>query len=297
MINPTVFILSSTFNQCKDTDKLLWSISKQSYTNIKTYIIDDGSTDRTYEFIKSKYKDTVVHKGNGNLWWTGAIYWGVEEIMKIAKTSDYILIVNNDCTFDRNFISFLLKSSLENKQSIMGSLAIDSIDRKTITDGGVAIDWSKGRLIVLGPKFIREISEKIDTVEVDVLSTKGTLYPVEVFRKAGNFDKKHLPHYVSDYEFSIRAKRYGYKLLLSYKARIFNETERTGIGNEMPKEINLAKVLQLLFSRKSRMNIIDHFWFVSLCCPLKYKLQNYLLLFLKPFFMLKVLLLTKMKIK
>lgn len=293
MIKPTVFIVSSTFNQLQDTDRLLTSISKQSYPNIKSYIIDDGSTDGTYDLINSKYKDTIFLKGNGNLWWTGSIYWGVEEMIKIAKTGDYILIVNNDCTFDQGFISILVKTALENNKSIVGSLAIDSIDRQTITDGGVNIDWSRYRLIPLGPKFIREISKKTDTIEVDTLSTKGTLYPIDVFRKVGNFDKKHLPHYISDYEFSIRAKRNGYKLLFSYKARIFNETRRTGIGNEMPKNINLTKVFQLLFLRKSRMNIIDHFWFITLCCPLKYKAKNYLLLLFKPLYMLKVLLFSK----
>lgn len=297
MIQPTVFIVSSTFNQLKDTDRLLTAISKQSYPNIKSFIVDDGSTDRTCEFIKSKYKDTILLKGNGNLWWTGAIYWGVEKIMEIAKTGDYILTVNNDCTFDREFISILLKTALENKKSIVGSLAIDSRDRQTVTDGGVLLDWSKGRLIPMGPKFIREISKKSDMVEVDTLSTKGTLYPIDVFREIDNFDKKHLPHYISDYEFSIRAKKNGFKLLFSYKAFIFNKTERTGIGNEMPKKINLAKVLQLLFLRKSRMNIIDHFWFITLCCPLKYKAKNYLLLLFKPLYMFKVLLLSKIKDK
>ncbi len=297
MIKPTVFIVSSTFNQLKDTDRLLTSISKQTYLNIESYIIDDGSTDKTSEFISSKFKDTIILKGDGNLWWTGSIYWGVEEIMKKANTGDYILTVNNDCTFDQEFISILLNTALENNQSIVGSLAIDSIDRQTITDGGVNIDWSKCRLIPNGPIFIRDISQKTDTLEVDTLSTKGTLYPIDVFREVGNFDKKHLPHYVSDYEFSIRAKRNGYKLLLNYKARILNETKRTGIGTEMPKEINLTKVIQLLFSRKSRMNIIDHFWFITLCCPLKYKAKNYLLLFFKPLYMLKVLLLSKIKDK
>ncbi len=292
-IQPTVYIVLGVHNELEYVKRLLSCVDAQTYKKYKLVIVDDGSTDGTDIFIKKSYPDAILIKGNGNLWWTGSLFTALEEVLKIAHDYDFVLIINNDCTFAKNLISILLETYLNNKKSIIGSLAIDSKDRQTVTDGGVTIDWSNGRLIPLGPKFISEISRKTDTIETDTLSTKGTLYPIDVFREVGNFDKKHLPHYVSDYEFSIRANRCGFRLILSYKAVIYNETKRTGIGVEIPSDINLTKALQLLFSRRSRMNIIDHFWFVTLCCPVKYKLKNYLLLFFKPFFMLKVLLFSK----
>ena len=37
-------------------------------------VVDDGSSDRTSEEVKVNYPKVIVLQGNGNLWWTGAIF-------------------------------------------------------------------------------------------------------------------------------------------------------------------------------------------------------------------------------
>lgn len=280
-----IFIISSTFNQLDDTDKLLHSISKQSYPYIKTYIVDDGSTDGTADFIKSKYKNITVLFGNGKLWWTGAIYWGVEEILKNASQEDFILTINNDCQFNKDYIANLIRESLSYHRAIVGSLIIDIHSKTKIADAGVQIDWPKCQLIPLGPQSTKDLPKNISVQEnIDTLSTKGTLYPLEVFQKIGNFDKKHLPHYISDYEFACRAKRAGFKIVLSYNCKVYNNISRTGIGEKLPDSFSFPQLIKLCLSRRSRINIIDHFWFITLCCPSRYKPNNYICLIKKVFY-------------
>lgn len=281
---PTVYIICGVFNHLEYTKKLLCCIKKQSYLKIKTIIIDDGSTDGTAEYIIQNYPEVTLLKGDGNLWWTGSIKWAVDEVLKIAQADDFILTMNNDCTFDKDYILYLLQASKKYERSIVGSLIVDQKDKNSIYDAGVKIDWAKGRFIPLGSKFLKKIKkDQLFEDELNILSTKGTLFPLEVFKKIGNFDQKHFPHYISDYELAWRAKTEGFKLILSYQAIIYNDIERTGLGKNGTEDIHLGKVWDLLFSRKSKVNIIDNLKFIQYCCPKEYKLRNYLFLLKKVF--------------
>lgn len=287
MIQSSVFIICGVHNGLNYTKELLICISKQSYPNIKTIIIDDDSSDGTCEYIKKNYSEIILIKGNGNLWWTGALYEGVEKVMKLVEKNDFILTVNNDCVFDKDFIQNLVDISFENKRAIVGSMVIDINNRSKIIDAGVQIDWLRGKYISLPPKNTSNLPKnKLIQDKIDTLSTKGSLYPIEVFKKVGNFDKIHLPHYISDYEFACRAKKKGFNLLISLKARIYNDTNRTGLGEKISGSICLKELWELLFSRKSRLNIIDQFWFITLSCPKKYLLVNYFAIIVKVLFLL-----------
>ena len=63
---------------------------------------------------------------------------------------------------------------------------------------------------------------------MSVLSGRGTLIPVEAFRRVGLYDQERLPHYGADWEFSRRAQRAGFELLLDYRARVFSREGATG---------------------------------------------------------------------
>lgn len=280
--NSSVFIVCGVFNHLEYTKALLVCINKQVYSNIRMFIVDDGSTDGTAEYIKSKYPEIVVLKGNGNLWWTGAIKWAIEEVLKVAHAGDFILTINNDCSFCKNYIQLLVQSSIKFKRAIVGSLAVDKNDQNSIYDAGMKIDWKKGKFILLRPHYLSELPEgKLYQENINILSTKGTLYPVEVFSKIGNFDQKHFPHYLSDYEFACRAKENGFKLILSYKAIVYNDTARTGLWKNGKTKMSLTEIWNLLFSRRSKINIIDNLKFIKYCCPKEYKFRNYIFLLKK----------------
>lgn len=285
----SVFIIIGAHNERENVKRLLNCINSQSYRFIQTILIDDGSSDGTTAYVENKFPSVKIFRGDSNLWWTGCIYEGVIQALKLAKLNDFILTVNSDCTFDKDFVSVLVATSIKYKNALVGSLILGKTDDQTIYDAGIQIDWMNGKLIPLGPKNIGELPHDFKVQRhIDTLTTKGTIYPVEVFRKIGNFDKKHLPHYLSDYEFACRAKKAGFKLCLSYEAKVYNDIERTGFGVDVMPQFDIRKFINILFSRKSKINMIDHFWFITLCCPTQYKLKNYLLLIGKFFYLLRV---------
>ena len=46
-------------------------------------VVDDDSSDRTDEEVKANYPEMTVLQGDGNLWWTGAIFHSDQTRLKL----------------------------------------------------------------------------------------------------------------------------------------------------------------------------------------------------------------------
>lgn len=272
-----VFIVLPVHNRLQYTKKCLTSFENQKYKNFEIIIVDDGSTDGTQEYVKEKYLWTSI-RGSGNWWWTKSINYGVREALKRARKGDFVLTMNNDCFVKSDYLSNIVKASQENKRAIVGSLILDANDPSIVIDAGVKIAWQKNLIYGIADKIAKNAQFYRDRgiiKDIDTLPGKGTLIPIEVFDKIGNFNYQRLPHYIADYEFFCRAKRYGYKLIVSNKAKNYNFVKETGIS-VIQDNSGIKNVLYLLFGRRSKHNIVDYFNFLLLTCPPKYLTNNLL---------------------
>lgn len=285
-MNNKVFVISTAHNDLGNVKRLLGCISRQSYRNISIVIVDHGSDNGVSRYLKLYFPEVIIIRGSESFWWTGAVHSAVSYVLKNAEAGDYVLTLNDDCVFEKDYVNNLLKVARKNPNSIVGSLIIEKSSGR-IWDSGISIDWRKGQFYNNVSQSEEDIKKGIKTRGgFDALPTKGTLYPVSVFKKAGNFDAKNLPHYLSDYEYSIRAKRKGFNLVVSYDAKIYNDVKRTGFGEKLPDKISLGYFFRLLFSRKSRVNVVDHWRFISLSCPSEFKFINYLRILAKSIYYL-----------
>ena len=272
-----VVVVLPVFNRLDFTKKCLASLQIQTYKNLQVIVVDAGSTDSTKEFIKANYPDYKIITGTKNWWWTRSMYKGVKKALKILKVGDFILTMNNDCFFKEDYISNIVEASKSNKRAIVGSLILDARKTNKVVDAGVKIEWDQCLLYGISPNYSEDIKfymerEIID--QIDTLPGKGTLVPVEVFKRVGNFNYLLLPHYIADYEFFCRAKRAGYNLIVGAYSQLYNFSRATGIEYVSKNHPTYSEIIRALFSRKSKMNAIDHILFVLLCCPIKYIPKN-----------------------
>lgn len=218
-----IFAIIPVHNRLSHTRGILEALRKQTIReSITIIVVDDGSTDGTAEYLQAQ-TDVVTLRGDGGLWWAGAVERGVQRALVSAADEDFILLLNDDTTFGKEYVCALLSVYRHNPGSLIGSVLHELGSTPSLVSIGPQININRvaiwDRLSELSAE---ERSNPAPMYEVDALTGRGTLVPVYAMRKFGTLRPRLLPHYLADYEFSIRMKKNGMKLLVSNSAQIWS---------------------------------------------------------------------------
>ena len=227
----TVHVIIPVHNRLDFTRACLASLREQSWRDFSLTVVDDGSTDGTHAALAEGFPEVSLLWGDGDLWWTGAMNRALERVLPRAGHGDHILALNNDTALPPDYLDTMLDLSRRHPHALIGSVAVSWDDHERIVDGGARIDWRTTRSVspAQGLTWSQAVEHLGEAVPVSVLSGRGTLIPVEAFRRVGLYDQKRLPHYGADWEFSRRAQRAGFELLMCYRARVFSHEGATGL--------------------------------------------------------------------
>ncbi|MCW5296897.1 glycosyltransferase family 2 protein [Herbaspirillum lusitanum] len=253
-----IFVLIPVFNRLPHTKRVVEALRHQTLADeIRIVIIDDGSTDGTASYLEQQH-DVIGLRGNGNLWWGGAIQKGLKYAMAHHQSGDYVLFLNNDTWFDSDYVETLIQVSRDAGGAAVGSVIHEDDKDPPLTSIGPRVNLN--RIAVwdlfneLSPEQIRNPDP---TYQVDALSGRGTLYPIEMFERYGHMRTFWLPHYLADYEIAMRFKRAGVPLLVSSHAAVHSPPV---YGNDVSNMTWRAR----LFSRRSSSNIVRRLAFYML---------------------------------
>ena len=213
----TIYIVVPVYNRKAFTRSFLECLARQTFRQFVTIVVDDGSSDGTGEMIKRDFTDVRLLRGDGNLWWTGAINMGLEHALALASDGDAVLIINDDLEIDPGYLETLHGVSAANPRTLIGSVVVDIERPDLIADGGWTVNWWTAKFRKVNEN--RSLSEFPPgyASDVSMLTGWGTLVPVEVFRRIGLYDSKHFQQ-CGDTELTVRAKNAGYRLIVSYQA-------------------------------------------------------------------------------
>ncbi len=217
-----VFAIIPVFNRKEITLfclRKLQEIVRADFT-LDIVVIDDGSQDGTSDAIQTEYPEVHLLHGDGNLWWTGCINKGIRYARN--RGCDYILTLNDDTTFDPDFLSVLLQVSQDHSNAVVGSLMVYQNETSTFYIAGAI---RKGFRKTIHANYVgSDRLNLVDCVEADCLPGRSLLIPVAVIEKAGLFDEKRFPHGNADHEFTLRCKyRLGFSILVAVKSRVYTE--------------------------------------------------------------------------
>ncbi|MBB2685496.1 UNVERIFIED_ORG: GT2 family glycosyltransferase [Rhizobium etli] len=253
-----VNVIIPVFNRLEHTRKVLEALRRQTISDALTIVIvNDGSTDGTAGYLQSQ-SDVIEIRGDGSLWWGGAIEEGLKHVLPACHPDDYVLFLNNDTWFDEHYVETLVHASKENGGAAVGSVIHEEGRDPPLVSIGAKVNIN--RLAVWD--LLSELSETekrspAHHYSVDALSGRGTLYPAHLFRKYGSMRPSLLPHYMADYEIAMRFARAGIPLVVSSKAIVYSPPV---YGNDA-SSLSWRK---RLFGRRSAHNVFQRLIFYSL---------------------------------
>ena len=266
-----IHVITACHNRILTTEKFVKSIKKQSYKQIHLILVDDGCTDGTSEMVYKEMPDATVIRGNGNLFWGGALHKAYKWVInnKLPNDDD-IFFTNDDNIFKKTYLEESLERLKTNPNSLITGNGF-SMQTGKQCDGVSYCNLKTGEITLLGTD-----------AEGNLADTRSLMMWVKDLKRIGGFHPILLPHYLSDYEFVLRAAKKGYVIKTFNNLRFDYDRSLTGIKN-------LSKLsVRRLFSKRCPYNPIYKFSYIFLVTPIKYiparigrQIQNYFLLFTK----------------
>ena len=193
-----------------NTLKVAFDPVSESYT-FDIYMVDDGSTDGTGATVHTMFPEINVIDGNGSLFWGGGMLKAWKAAISSGKSYDYFLWYNDDSFLRPDAIKTIFDSAGDNVVvtgafcDASGVVSYGGKDRnnKLIAPNGESqgVYFMNGNLVLISKKIVDQI---------------------------GILDER-LKHGGGDFEYGLRARKAGFKILLT--------SDYVGVANRHDEEI------------------------------------------------------------
>lgn len=245
---PKVFIIILNYNRRDCLKKCLDSVFKITYPNFEVVLVDNNSSDGSFEMARTGYSRAVFIKNEENLGYSAGNNVGIKYALE--RMADFVLLLNNDTEVRSNFLENLVEAAGKSEKiGIISPLIFDGYSGKVWFSGG-KIDW-------LRMKTVHDTEIKAgDNFETDFISGCAMLVKKEVFRKIGLLDEDFFLYW-EDADFSFRAKKAGFSMSVSALSWI-DHFERK--ENNSKNKIYWLVLSGLMFFKKNTDKAFQKYW-------------------------------------
>lgn len=252
---PFISIVIPVFNADAFITPALKSVLKTKYPHFEVVIIDDMSTDNTWEILKKfkKYSKIKLFKNKEKLLAAGSRNQGV-----MKAKGELIALLDHDIEVDPYWLREMIK--VLNKHSNCGVVqgkVMDLKDRNIIQHAGVRINASLGWVIPVGfglngknnyTKDIRAFA-----------NATGLMFKKQAWKDVGGFDEM-LKINTDDWDFNWRTNLYGYEHFLAPKSLTYHWSKKQQTRdkwiNRTNWEFHFAKVPWIFIKNYELKNIL-----------------------------------------
>ena len=213
-----IYILLPVFNRRDITIAFVRQLLDQTYSQFHLVLIDDASTDGTVEAADEMITELTIINGDGNSWWGGSLQLGYDWILRqdFIKNEDIVLIINDDTKFENIFLQKGAEFLDKHPDHLIKAVEIE------LNDPSLSYSYIHAD--------VNKLTFKItpSEAEANCCTTRGLFMKAEVFKKIGGFYPDLLPHYLSDYEYTIRAHNKGFRIKSSSDLFLYYDNSTTG---------------------------------------------------------------------
>ena len=219
-MRPLPTVLLPAYRRPESTRRCLQSLREAGAPPV--ILVDDEGTAGATEIaeLARDYPGLDVVVTEEAAWWTGAVTLAARRAL--AGGAERVLFFNQDVTAPPGYFEALLEASEGAPEAIVGSAVLYRHDPSTVWSAGGRVEWW-GR----GPKVLYHgapvASLPAGPFEVEWLFGMGTLVPAAVFERVGFPDGERFPMAWGDFDFSLRARRAGVRLLVEPRARLVHD--------------------------------------------------------------------------
>lgn len=185
------------------------------------FLVDDGSTDGTYESVEHKFPEVHLYKGDGQLYWVHGMLNAWQNAVE-TDSYDYFLWFNDDNKLYDNALHIMYSSSEANgNQCVIAGAFCDH-------EGKPSYGGRDHQKVLIVPNGAYQ--------GIDILEGNLVLVPSVVYKTVGMLNPA-LRHNLGDYDYGFRAQRMGVSVLLTPEYIGINDHHDDGLFkhlHEMP---------------------------------------------------------------
>ena len=229
---PLVYVVILNWNRKDDTIECIDSLKGMSYSNFRTVVVDNGSSDGSVEALKARFPALEVLVNSENLGYAAGNNVGIR--FALQQRADYVLLLNNDTVVHRHLLGELVRVGEADPQAGV-------LTPKIYSHGSRDRIWSAGpkrRIVSIALGKGNSIYEK--QREVKYATGCALLVKREVFENVGMFDPAYFL-YQEDNDFSKRVREGGYKIIYVPSAEMWHKVSGSTQGDSRTKWYHQAR--------------------------------------------------------
>lgn len=200
---PKISVIIPAYNEEKNIGKAIKSILNSNYpkNKLEIIVVDDGSTDRTYEIV-SKFRKQgvrVYRKEKGGK--ASALNYGLKKVK-----SEFVLTMDADCFLEKNTLIKMV-SEIQDKDTVAVLPSIEVYKPRNLLEKIQETEY-----IIMN--FFRKLTASIYSIPV---APAAVLFKSQFFKKYGGFDENSL---TEDFEIGLRINLHGFNIAHAYDAKV-----------------------------------------------------------------------------
>ena len=216
-----VSVVIPTHNRLKQLERLITSVEKNSFPKIEIVIVDDASTDGTYEQIKMNFPNTKIIRNNEKRLVSACRNIGIKN-----SNGDFIFLVDDDNVIDENCISNLVEMMLsQNTVGVVAPIMYYYSHPETVWCAGIKRNLISSRTTTIGNGEIDKGQFNVPIESDDF--PNAFMVRSEVIKIEGIlFGEKYFPWMYEESDFIYRIRENGWKAVLVPRAKIWHDVPK-----------------------------------------------------------------------
>ena len=239
---PTVWCVIVNWNGWPDTLDCLASLRTQTYPNLTTVVVDNGSTNDSVARIRSAFPEVKVIETGKNLGFSGGSNAGILDAL--GADAEFIWLLNNDTICPPDTLEKLVRRAMADPQAgLVGSVLMYAHDPTQVQawGGGKVQPW-------IG--YVTHFTSPVEFGRNCYITFASVLCRSEVFREVGLLYEGFFM-YCDDSDFCLRVHKTHWTTVIAEDTAILHKEGASSKGSEKPLMTTVVTVSTLRFIRRN----------------------------------------------